>query len=280
MFLLFDIGGTNTRLALSENGKDFSDIIVYPTLQDFHGAMKEFTRRVKKLIKQKDVSAAAGGIAGTLDNESNFLLRSPNLKLWIRQPLKERLQDILGVPVFLANDADLVGLGEAVYGAGKGYKVVAYFTVSTGVGGARIVNKRIDKGVFSFEPGWQYVYGQGLNSCNRQMYDFLEFFVSGTALAKTYNRPAAAITDETIWRRVAQVLAYGLHNSIVHWSPDAVVLGGSVMRSIKLDDIEYYLKEISSIYSNIPEIKLAELENYGGLYGALYFVKRNLKKKK
>lgn len=86
--------------------------------------------------------------------------------------------------MFLANDADLVGLGEAVYGAGKGYKVVAYFTVSTGVGGARIVNKRIDKGVFSFEPGWQYVYGQGLNSCNRQMYDFLEFFVSGTALAK------------------------------------------------------------------------------------------------
>lgn len=52
------------------------------------------------------------------------------------------------------------------------------------------------------------------------------------------------------------------------------------MRSIKLEDIKYYLKEISSIYSDIPEIKLAELENYGGLYGALYFVKKNLKKKK
>jgi len=280
MYLLFDIGGTNTRIALSEDGKTFSNTIVYSTLQDFKGAIKEFKQKVRKFVKQEKIKAAAGGIAGTLDNEGNFLLRSPNLKLWIKQPLKKELEDILGVPVFLANDADLVGLGEAVFGAGKGYKVVAYFTISTGVGGARIIKGKIDKGVFSFEPGWQYVYGQGLNSCNRKMYDFLEYFVSGTALAKTYNRPAAAIVDETIWRRVAQVLAYGIHNSLMHWSPEVVVLGGSVMRSIRCEQIEFYLQEISHIYSSIPVIKAAELDSHGGLYGALHFIKQNLKKNK
>jgi glucokinase len=49
------------------------------------------------------------------------------------------------------------GLGEAVFGAGKGREIVVYMTISTGVGGARIVGGKIDASAMGFEPGHQII---------------------------------------------------------------------------------------------------------------------------
>lgn len=281
MYLLFDIGGTNTRLAFSQDGLDFSSSIFFPTKQDFSLGLAEIKKRADRIMKNRQVEAISGGIAGTLDEKANYLLRAPNLKLWTKRPLRDELKKIFNKPVYLNNDADLVGLGEASFGAGQGFEVVAYLTVSTGVGGVKIVRGKIDKGIYSYEPGWQYVYGYGQDSCNRKNYDFLEYFISGTALAKTYNRPAAAIVDAKIWERVAKILAAGIHNTIVHWSPEVVVLGGSIMKSLSLEKVNDYLQEISYVYKKIPVLKSAELKNKGGLYGALEYVKqKNSKQRK
>ena len=57
----------------------------------------------------------------------------------------------------IANDTAVVGLGEAHRGAGIGYNIVTYITVSTGVGGTRIVDGRIDRRIYGFEPGHQTI---------------------------------------------------------------------------------------------------------------------------
>ena len=74
-------------------------------------------------------------------------------------------------------------------------------------------------------------------------------------------------------------MAIGLNNIIVEWSPDVVVLGGSMITgdpSISIEKTENYLKEILKIFPKLPAIRKAELGDFGGLYGALAFIKTQI----
>jgi predicted NBD/HSP70 family sugar kinase len=76
--------------------------------------------------------------------------------------------------------------------------------------------------------------------------------------------------------KMAEILAYGVNNAIVHWSPDVVVIGGSMMKKIgiKIPRVEFHLKKIMRAFpNNIPKIKKAALADFGGLYGALALIK-------
>jgi len=156
MFVVFDIGGTKTRIALSKNGETFAEPFVFHTEKKFSTQLGNMLDAVDQLGERRKITALAGGIAGPLDPPKTKLLNSSNLpKEWLAVPIKQELETAFGVPVYLENDTALVGLGEAVRGAGKGggYELIAYITISTGVGGVRIVDGKIDKRRVGFEPG-------------------------------------------------------------------------------------------------------------------------------
>src|SRR5690606_14657137 len=113
--------------------------LVIPTPSDFSQGMRFFQESVQQLSQGESIRAIAGGIAGPLDKAKTMLLNSPNISGWIEKPLKETLEDYFSVPVFIENDAALAGLGEAQVGEASGKSIIAYITVSTGVGGVRIV---------------------------------------------------------------------------------------------------------------------------------------------
>lgn len=267
MILLLDVGGTKTRLAISEDGETFSSPLIVPTVIDGEEGIADLMRRARELAGEKKLSAVAGGFAGTFDRGRTQLLHAGNIIGWVNIPLAQRLESALGCPVRLENDADLAALGEATYGAGKGADIVAYITVSTGVGGARVVKGVLDPGVFGFEPGYQIVDASG--SCQKCKKNHLQAHISGRAIADHYGKPAEEINDPAIWSDIAKTLAYGLCNSIVHWSPDVVVLGGSVMQRISIEDTETHLKEILTVYSELPKLTRASLGDTAGLWGAL-----------
>ena len=57
------------------------------------------------------------------------------------------MSDLVGVPAVLCNDADVAGLAEALFGAGKGLSPIFYITVGTGIGGGLIIDGEIYRGV-------------------------------------------------------------------------------------------------------------------------------------
>jgi predicted NBD/HSP70 family sugar kinase len=178
------------------------------------------------------------------------------------------LTGIFGAAVYIENDAAVVGLGEANWGAGRGFEIVAYVTVSTGVGGAKIVNGKIDEHAIGFEPGKQII---DVNTGKT-----LEQMISGKSLAERTGKLPKEITDEGVWDTEAWILAVGLNNMIVEWSPNCVVLGGSMITgepAIPIIKTEKYLKEILKIFPEIPTLRKAELGDFGGLYGALAYLK-------
>lgn len=272
MYLLFDIGGTHTRLSVSRDGKKLENITIFDTPPSFEEGIKRIGQKVSLLSKGKRIKAVAGGIAGPLNNDKSKLVNGSHLQDWIQKPLKDELQKRLGAAVYLENDAALVGLGEAVYGAGKGVGIVIYITISTGVGGARIVDRKIDRNSYGFEPGHQIIEINGPLCPACGVPGHLESYVSGTALKNKYGKNPEDITDKKVWDEVACYLAFGIHNSILHWSPEIVVLGGGVMKSISLEKVTADLAHILTIFRKVPIVKRAELGDIGGLYGALSII--------
>lgn len=272
MYILFDIGGSKMRVAASHDGKKFNPPQIVKTQKDFKKGIADFKSLILNASKGRKIKAVAGGIPGFFDTKKEKIMGSaPNISGWINKPFAQEIKKVTKSPVYLENDADLVGLGEAIYGAGRGYSNVAYFTVSTGVGGGLIINGKIDASISRTEPGEQIIDFKNKIT--------LENLVAGRSIEKKYHKKPYEILDKKFWDHLAEILAVGVQNTIVHWSPDVVVIGGSMMKKIgiKIPRVQYYLKQSMKISHNdlpFPKIKKATLGDFGGLYGALVRVKQ------
>jgi glucokinase len=261
--ILFDIGGTKMRVARKVSDTEFSAPLKQETPQNLDEGLRTLFSLVESVAQGERVEGMCGGVAAVFDGTK--IVNSSNLKGWIGADLG-RIGEERGVAIRVVNDAALVGLGEAVFGAGAGKEVVAYITVSTGIGGARIVRGKIDENAFGFEPGHQYLDLNNLKT--------LEDFVSGKSMESRYGKKPREIHDLDAWEEAARTLAVGLHNTILHWSPDVLVLGGPMMvgdPSVPIEVVIRRLGELANIFTKLPEMKLANLKDDGGLYGALAY---------
>jgi len=265
MYILFDIGGTKMRIAGSRDGKTISEALVHETPQDFEQASAALQDAVKKIAEGETIEAYSGGIPGVVSQDGT-ISSSPHIQSFEGQNIKKLFGNIL-VPFYIENDAVLNGLGEATFGAGKGYEIVVYLTVSTGVGGARIVNKKIDAHRVGFEPGHQFIdYKNNLT---------LEAAISGSGIKARYGVTPPEIKDPKIWDTIHFEAAIGIYNTVLHWSPDVIVLGGAVtFHHLSLPTIENHLKQMLAAFPVIPKLVRAEFEDTAGLYGALSYLQQ------
>lgn len=267
------------RVVAADREKFLGEPVVVSTPKDFNEGFETLKRIIDNLAEKlaaedRAVTAIVGGIAGPIDNDQTMLVRSPNLSGWVGHDIKNSLHQAYKVPINLENDAALVGLGEAHFGAGRGKSIVAYITVSTGVGGARIIDGKIDRSSLGFEPGHQVIDPDN-SLCPTCEGNDLEAYISGTSIEKRFGVKPYEIHDEAVWDELAKFLAYGLNNTIVHWSPDIVVVGGSMMREvgIPIEGVRKHLAETLKIFPTMPLIEKAELGDFGGLYGSLAFAR-------
>jgi predicted NBD/HSP70 family sugar kinase len=271
-YILFDIGGTKTRVAASDDLEHFGEPIKFETPPDYRGGLSALCDAIDALIKGKGITAIAGGIRGPLNHEKTGIVSESKLVDWVGRNIVEDLTKYYHVPVILENDTGTVGLGEAIYGAGKGYDIVAYHTVSTGVGGARFVHGKLDVASLGFEPGHQEL-DIDRSILGQRTRHTLENLVSGTALEKRRGvKPYEIAQDDHVWDELAQYLAHGLKNTIVYWSPQVIVLGGSMIVGnprILIEDIIRHTNEVLGGLVPCPPIIDAAFKDDGGLYGAM-----------
>ncbi len=266
MNIVFDIGGTKMRFA-EVIGDEIGEPIVIKTPSSYIEALAEMTEAVAKISKNRKVDYLVGGIAGVLSKDGSKLLLSPNLKDWINRPLAEDFSRLSGAKVMIKNDTDMVALGEAYVGSGKNYRVVAYLTFSTGIGGSLVVAGNLMSYNFGFEPGFQIIDSQDKRSLHS---------IAGTELKEKYGLLFKDVTDQSLRKEIMTDVVAGIHNTIVFWSPDVVVLGGGMTESFVLEDIKNELSKFKLRFPELPEIKFASLEDFGGLYGSSVFIKRYL----
>lgn len=277
MYIVIDIGGTKTRIGRCDDLDGSVEIIEkFPTPDTADVGMEKIIGHITVL--EADVEGVCIGIAGAVDREKKVLLTAPNLPGWTNQPLAAYFSGIvLTDNVLVANDTDLGGLGEAVGGAGEAAGITAYLTVGTGVGGTRIVNGRLDTARFGFEPGHQiidlsdFLAIGGDQPAEGFVPGHLEYYVSGHIIEHNTGQDPVDVKDEALWAEFQDRLVAALNNVIVMWSPDVVVLGGSMIIRNEFLSFAYMQKALEKklqIFPEVPTLQRAVLQDDAGLVGA------------
>lgn len=258
MYLLIDIGGTKTRVTLTEHREAFLPPITFETPQNFEEWLGVLSKECSLLHGGRKINGVVVGVPGTFTHDG-IIVKTPNLLEWIDRPIKHTLEELFSCAVIVENDAALVGLGEAVYGAGKGNTIVAYITISTGVGGVRIVDEKIDRSTYGFEIG---------HSIIDRGHD-VESLISGGALEKRFGKPSHEVHDILLWEKVNHYAGILGANTAMYWSPSIIVYGGPVMNDLHIEVIEKEAKALLTMYKETPKFVRGTLKDFGGLYGAL-----------
>ena len=276
MYLLFDIGGTKTRVALSRDGKSFEEPRIFATPAEYKEGISMLDSVKKELVGDVKIVAAVGGVGASFSQDGSRLTGAgTQIKDWLGKPIKQNMEKAFGCPVHMANDTMMGGLAQSHFGPAQGYKISVYITVSTGVGGAIIGDGKIDDNTFGFEPGWQII-DAGNALCNGwSKKGYLIDYISGMSIKKNEGVNPKDIHDEAFWRTRADFLAMGLHNVTMMWSCEIITVGGSIMKSIDFEYLEKkYREDISVVFPDgQPILKPAEFGDEMGLYGALAYVK-------
>lgn len=279
-YVLFDIGGTKTRVAVSDDLQSFTEAKKFATAPTMKAGVKDIAAAVTELTT-KPIRGIAGGIRGALNHDKTEMIQDAGgvLTGWEEQPLTAELKKVFGAEVYLENDAAMVGLGEAHYGAGDPAHIVVYLTVSTGVGGVKIEYGKVDDYHYGFEPGHQIldvdhtILGEGEEPT-------LENLVSGSAVERRFGmKPYEIPQSDAVWDQLANYLAHGLRNTVLYWSPDTIVLGGSMIVGdprIILNDIMRHTEAVLEGVAPVPDIVDATLGDEGGLYGAMALLQQKV----
>lgn len=264
-YLLGDVGGTKTRIVLSKNLKKLDKVFIFETKKSY----EDFLQVIKRFSLSK-IKKACFGFAGNFNNKKEKLIYAPNLENYQGKNLKKDLQKILRSKVVLENDTVLAGLGEAYYGSGKKYKIFAYLTFSSGIGGVKIVNYKIDKNIFGFEPGHSlFLLNQGKNNV---FFFEVEDLLGGKNLEKFLRKKPEKFKNKKFWKNLSQLFAIFLVNVSLFWSSDVIVIGGGISRRLDFKILNKYFQVFHPLGWKIKILK-AKLGDLSGIYGGLVLLK-------
>ncbi len=256
MIAAVDIGGTKVAVGVVDNQGQVLSSRESPT-----GADCEYTHGLEIIVRMlKDVVRNAGlqlsgigiGSTGPVDPFTGDFGEVDFLPKWHGKSLAKDLERIFNVKVALENDGDAGALGEAAWGAGKNKSRLIYVTVGTGIGGGIVLDGKLYRGVEGAHPeiGHQVLDPSGpLCSCG--FYGCWEALAAGPAMAtwfESHSKAGPGLSAKRICQlanegdelarsavsREARYLGLGLANLINLFTPDAIVLSGSVMKSASL----------------------------------------------
>ena len=187
-----DIGGTKLATVVADDSCKIINKVRKPTLADrgpkyaiqmlYDMVYQTIEGASLELRKIKAIGVSCGG---PLDTKTGIVYSPPNLPGWDSFPLKDKLESEFKIQTTIENDANASALAEYRFGGGRGYNVVLYMTMSTGIGGGIVVNGQILHGAndSAGEVGHQILLPNGpLCGCGKR--GCLEALCSGPSIAR------------------------------------------------------------------------------------------------
>lgn len=265
MYLGIDVGGTKTLIASFSDDGIIQQSAKFATPRIYTNFLKEISKTVASLSTNK-YRAAGVAAPGKIDRKHGIAIAFGNLPMR-NLPLKKDLEQMLGCPVELENDANLAGLSESQ--ALNKYNCVLYITISTGIGTGIITNKKIDPDFADSEGG------QIMLEHNGKM-QIWEDFAAGSAILQRFGKLASEIQDDKTWKVIVHNIAIGLYDLIAFIQPDVVVIGGGVATSFDRfgDLLTKELKRYETPLIAIPPIIRAKRPTEAVVYGCFELAKQ------
>jgi glucokinase len=237
MYLGIEIGGTKLQLGVGPGDGTLAASWrgTVEVAAGAEGIRRQIVAAVPELLARASIDRAhikgiGIGFGGPVDDATQTIIKSYQIDGWDGFPLAEWIADLLGWPAVLGNDADVAGLAEALFGAGKGLSPIFYITIGSGIGGGLIINGEIYRGCGSgaAEIGHLYV---SPNPMLAKLPDYpytllpstLENAASGWAIGRLARAWAAKMglePDSELWRLVCgqkdRITAYHVGQAAAH----------------------------------------------------------------
>lgn len=267
--LAFDIGGTNTRLALINENFEIEKSEVKPTPV---GSKEAFLENIYSLMNDfplDDVIAVGAGVPGVVDVKTSKIIILPNVGIGDIE-LGKIFKEKYNLDLYLRNDAQVACLAEAVLGKGRDFDRVFFVTISTGLGGSLCVNKviqdylnEVGHTLFKYKDGYQeFEIAGGTNipklaalnnskiRSSKEMFD----------LASKGDLEGVRLLNE--WKYIIKSYFKLMNDS---YDPDIIVVTGGQMKAKDL-----FFEEIKE---SLPDVRIEEchFNEQAGLIGAAVY---------
>lgn len=267
LLLALDYGGTKLSVAIARRGERewlALERKLSPANKDGQYDRTTMLALARQVLGDQKPAAIGVSFGGPVDAVRGRVILSHHIPGWDDVSLRDQLQSEFGAPTSIDNDANVGALGEYTFGAGQGCASVLYITVSTGVGGGWIIDRKIWHGADAMagEIGHTVVDPRGpVCVCGRR--GCVEVMACGTAIARQAKEiltqepgngielrrlagneiervtgalvaQAANNGDElalAVMDDAARALGWGIGTAITLINPERVVLGGGVTKS-------------------------------------------------
>jgi glucokinase len=297
-----DLGGTHLRVALvDDTGRILQQLKQEtPKGDSANCVVAALVRAATRwdALKQH-VVAASIMVPGAVDSDKAVVLQAPNLPSLVNFPLKAELEQKLGWPVFLENDANAAAVGEMWLGAARGCRDVVSVTLGTGVGGGVILDGKLWRGSHGSagEIGHTTVDPFSGLKCKCGNTGCLELFASATAIVRMTRENLSLFPEsklkmdgltaekvyeagrdgdelaQAVFKRFGMYLGIGLANLINLIDPEIIVIAGGAVNGWDLFATEMYQQvEERAFRSTAQQVRIARAKcgDNAGLLGAAW----------
>ncbi len=307
-----DLGGTKVLVGVLDGTEVRYESREASTGQDEDELVELLAREVSEAREARpDVAAVGLGIPATIDHDRGIAVSAVNLPL-SDLPIRDLIEERVGLPVFVDNDGNVAALAEHLYGAAQGKPNTVMLTVGTGIGGGLVLGGEIYRGASGAgaELGHTVIQADG-PPCqgNCPNHGCVEALASGTALGRegaavaesapdsalgkllaagekvdgTAVTKAALAGDETaigVFELIGSRLGVACSSFANIFQPDAIVVGGGVIAAgdLLLDPARREVRERALNPMNKTPILEATLGNDAGMIGAAALARVDLEK--
>lgn len=187
-----DIGGTKIAAGVVDEKGAILDTVQVPTPPTPEAVIDAIAAATREVRSGHAVEAVGIGAAGYVDDKRATVLFAPNIR-WRHEALKDKVEQRVGLPVVVENDANAAAWGEYRFGAGVGLDDVICVTLGTGLGGGIVIGGRLHRGRYGAagEFGHVRVVPDGL-LCGCGSQGCWEQYASGRALVRYAKQRAVA----------------------------------------------------------------------------------------
>ena len=255
-----DLGGTSVKYALIDDEGVFHFQGRVPSKADI--SAEAVVGQILYSVNEVNAYAVSNGLKvdgigigtpGIVDATSRIVMGgAENIKGWENVYLADLIEKETKLPVMVGNDANMMGLGETRFGAGKGMTDVVFITVGTGIGGAVVIDGKLFGGYANrgTELGHVPLIANG-EKCACGATGCLEHYASASALVRMfiseapaygYSIPEGGVDGELIvrlykeyhplavdcLRKHCHYLGQGIAGFINIFSPQLGVIGGGL----------------------------------------------------
>lgn len=266
MIIGIDLGGTNIRAGLIDNGRI---VQIYQSELSEKNSLESTLQQLFSSISSfanYDIEGIGIGVPSIVDTKKGIVYDVVNIPSWKKVELKQILEDRFKTPVYVNNDVNCLALGEQLFGQASSFSSFVTIAIGTGLGAAIVIDRKLYEGLNCGSGEIGYIPYLDKN---------LEFYASGMFF-ETYSTTAyaayhAALNNDAsalqMWASYGHHLGEVMKVILYTYAPEAIIIGGGLSNAFpffetpmhqSLNDFIYpgLLKQVRIFPSSVKNIAI------------------------